>query len=36
MQTVRPIGRRWRRCEIQPASQPEQCQWQWAGISLPM
>jgi len=36
MQTVRPIGRRWRRCEIQPASQPAHCHWQWAGISLPM
>jgi len=36
MQTVRPIGRRWRRCEIQPASQPAQWHWQWAGISLLM
>ena len=36
MQTVRPIGRRWRRCEIQPASQPAQWHWQWASISLPM
>ena len=36
MQTVHPIGCHWWRCEIQPASQPAQWHWQWAGISLPM
>jgi len=35
-QAVRPIGRHWRQCEIQPASQPAQWHCQWAGISLPM